>query len=93
MKMTKVKTKRIPERSCIGCRQKYAKRELIRIVKTPEGEVKIDYTGKLNGRGAYICKKSECLEKAYKGDRLSKALTVEVSQDIYNRLREELLDQ
>lgn len=85
--------KKIPERSCIGCRGKFAKRELIRIVKTPEGEVIVDPTGKLNGRGAYICAKIECLEKAYKGDKLSQALGTNVSEDIYNRLREEFIKQ
>ncbi|MDD2430301.1 MAG: YlxR family protein [Firmicutes bacterium] len=85
--------KKIPERSCIGCRGKFPKRELIRIVRTPEGEVKIDPTGKQNGRGAYICSKLECLEKAFKGDKLAKALNAEVSEEIFNRLREEFLSK
>lgn len=82
--------KKIPERSCIGCRGKFPKKELTRIVRTPEGDVKLDPTGKLNGRGAYLCPKLECLEKAYKGDRLSQALKADVSEEIYNRLRGDL---
>lgn len=82
--------KKIPERSCIGCRGKFPKKELTRIVRTPEGDVKLDPTGKLNGRGAYLCPKPECLEKAYKGDRLSQALKTDVSEEIYNRLRGDL---
>jgi hypothetical protein len=85
--------KKIPERSCIGCREKFPKKELIRIVRTPEGDVKIDPTGKANGRGAYICSKTICLEKAYKGDRLSQALSTQVSEEIYNKLREDLSKQ
>ncbi|HPT62077.1 MAG TPA: YlxR family protein [Bacillota bacterium] len=85
--------KKIPERSCIGCRGKFPKRELIRIVRTPESGVKIDPTGKQNGRGAYICPKLECLELAFKGDRLGRALNAEVSKEIFERLKEELANR
>ena len=58
------KVKKIPERLCVGCQEKHPKKELIRIVRSPEGEFSVDLTGKKSGRGAYICPKQECLEKA-----------------------------
>ncbi len=64
----------VPERSCIACGQKLAKRELMRIVRTPQGQVVVDATGKLPGRGAYLCRAPSCWDTALKGDRLSHAL-------------------
>lgn len=78
--------KKIPMRMCTGCREMKPKKELIRIVKTPEGEIKLDPTGRLNGRGAYICASQECLAKARKSGALSKAFAAEVSDEIYNRI-------
>ena len=66
------------------------KKELIRIVKSPEGEVSVDLTGKKSGRGAYICKDIECLEKAFKAKRLSRNLDIAIDNEIYERLREEI---
>lgn len=77
-------------RMCTGCREMKPKRELIRVVKTPEGDIRIDSTGKLNGRGAYICKNKECLSKAKKINSLSRAFETSISEDIYNRLETEL---
>lgn len=82
--------KKIPMRMCTGCREMKQKRELIRIVKTPEGEVRLDMTGKLNGRGAYICKSSECLKKARKSGALSRAFGTEIPEDIYEKIETEL---
>ena len=83
-------TKKIPMRMCTGCREMKPKKELIRVVKTAEGEIKLDVTGKLNGRGAYICRNKECLIKAKKINALSRAFETNVSEDIYIGLETEL---
>ena len=85
-----MKVKKIPLRMCTGCMEMKPKTELIRVVKSPEGEVSVDLTGKKSGRGAYICKDKECLEKAFKAKRLSRNLDVAINEEIYNRLREEI---
>ena len=85
-----MKPKKIPMRMCNGCMEMKPKKELIRIVKNSEGEVSVDLTGKKSGRGAYICKSLECLEKAVKAKRLSRNLDVTIDDEIYNRLREEI---
>ena len=83
-------TKKIPMRMCTGCREMKPKKELVRVVKTADGEIKFDATGKLNGRGAYICKDSECLKKARKTNALSRAFETAVSNEIYSQLETEL---
>lgn len=83
-------TKKIPMRMCTACREMKPKFELVRVVKTAEGEIKLDLTGKLNGRGAYICKSKECLAKARKSNALARAFETSVSVDIYDRLETEL---
>lgn len=83
-------TKKIPMRMCVGCREMKPKKELVRVVKTPEGEIKLDVTGKLNGRGAYVCGCVECLKKVRKQNALSHAFEVPVSSDIYDRLEAEM---
>ena len=82
--------KKIPMRMCGGCREMHEKRELIRIVKSAEGMVSIDMRGKAPGRGAYICRKSDCLERAMKSRALERALEHRIEPDVYERLREEL---
>ena len=82
-----MKVKKIPLRMCTGCMEMKPKKELIRVVKSQEGEVSVDLTGKKAGRGAYICKSIECLEKAFKAKRLSRNLDVAINEEIYNRLR------
>ena len=82
--------KKIPMRMCVGCREMHEKRERIRIVKSAEGMVSIDMRGKAPGRGAYICKKSDCLERAMKSRALERALEHRIEPDVYERLREEL---
>ena len=79
--------KKIPLRRCIGCYESKPKNELYRIVKTPEGEILLDKTGKKNGRGAYICSSMECLEKAIKGKKLEKEFETKISNEIYDELR------
>ncbi len=81
--------KKIPQRQCTGCRERKSKRELIRVVRTPEGAVKLDFSGKLNGRGAYICPDPECLKKAIRAKSLDRSLEVTLPQDVYNRLEKE----
>lgn len=88
-----MKVKKIPLRMCTGCMEMKPKKELIRIVKTPEGEVSVDLTGKKSGRGAYICKSTECLEKAFKTKRLSRNLEVSISEEIYDKLKEEISNE
>ncbi len=83
-------TKKTPMRMCTACREMKPKRELVRIVKTPEGEIKVDLTGKLNGRGAYVCKSNECLAKAEKINALSRAFSCQISAEIYAQLEKEL---
>ncbi|AKN29469.1 nucleic-acid-binding protein implicated in transcription termination [Clostridium carboxidivorans P7] len=85
-----MKMKKIPQRMCTGCMEMKPKKELIRVVKSKEDEVSVDLTGKKNGRGAYICKSSECLEKAFKSKKLEKNLETKISEEIYNRLKEEI---
>ena len=70
--------KTIPERTCIGCNEKKEKKQLIRIVKNSEGNINVDTTGKANGRGAYICKNIECLEKAIKSKKLERSLKTKI---------------
>lgn len=83
-------TKRIPMRMCTACREMKPKAELMRIVRTPEGEICIDATGKLNGRGAYICRSSECLAKAQKINSLGRVFGERLPEDTFERLYEEL---
>ena len=87
-----MKVKKIPMRLCNGCMEMKPKKELIRVVKTNEEEVLVDLTGKKSGRGAYVCKSIECLEKAFKAKRLNKNLQTNISDDIYNKLKEEILN-
>ena len=87
-----MKVKKIPMRMCNGCMEMKPKKELIRVVKTNEEKVLVDLTGKKSGRGAYVCKSIECLEKAFKAKRLNKNLQTNISDDIYNKLKEEILN-
>ena len=82
--------KKIPQRQCMGCRERMAKRDLIRVVRGTDGTVSLDFSGKLNGRGAYICPKAECLAKARKAKSLERSLDVPIPQDVYDRLEKEM---
>lgn len=85
--------KKVPIRTCIGCNEAKPKRELIRVVKTAEGDVSIDFTGRANGRGAYICNNVDCLEKAVKTRRLSRAFSMQIDMQIYEDLRKAIEEQ
>ncbi|KAB3531340.1 RNase P modulator RnpM [Alkaliphilus serpentinus] len=85
-----MKTKKIPLRKCVGCNEMKPKKELIRVVKNQEGEVKVDLTGKANGRGAYICYNIPCFEKAKKTKALNRAFECSISDEVYNKLIQEL---
>lgn len=82
--------RKIPQRSCMGCQAKKDKRELVRIVRSPEGEITVDLTGKKPGRGAYICPDLECLNKVVKSKRLERSLETTISEEIYETLKEQL---
>ena len=87
-----MKQKKIPLRKCTGCQEMKSKKELVRIVKNDEGELSLDTTGKKPGRGAYICKNVECLEKAQKCKGLERSFKSPVPKDVYEKLREELME-
>ena len=82
--------RKIPQRKCVGCGTSKDKKELIRVVKTAEGEISVDLTGKKNGRGAYICHDVECLKKAKKAGRLERSFECQISEEIYDRLMQEI---
>lgn len=88
--MENKKVKKIPLRKCLGCMESYPKKELIRVVRTPEGDVCIDLTGKKSGRGAYICKSEACLKKAVKSKRIQNNLEVTLSDELLDALTKEL---
>ena len=81
--------KKIPLRQCIGCGEMKSKKEMIRILKTPEGQITVDATGRKNGRGAYLCPSRECLRKAVKTKGLDRSFKMAVPREVYERLREE----
>lgn len=82
--------KKVPMRMCTGCGERKPKKELVRIVRNASGEISVDVTGKKPGRGAYICKDSQCLKKARKAKRLERAFQCEIPDEVYARLEEEL---
>ena len=82
--------KKIPQRQCMGCRERKAKRELIRVVRGVDGTVSLDFSGKLNGRGAYICPDPECLKKAIRSKSLDRSLEVTIPEEVYERLHREM---
>ena len=82
--------KKIPMRQCLGCREMKPKRELIRVVRSPEGEIGLDFKGKAAGRGAYICPSVDCLKKAVKARALEKAFSVQIPQEIYTKLQQQM---
>ena len=82
--------KKIPVRRCVGCGEHLPKAELVRVLRTPEGEVVLDLTGKKSGRGAYICKNTSCFKKARKAKRLETSLECPIPEEVYDRMEEEL---
>jgi len=85
-----MKTRKQPQRMCAGCKEQKLKKELVRIVRSPEGEISLDPTGKKSGRGAYICRNVECLRLARKARRLEKSFSCQIPAGVYAQLEEEL---
>ena len=85
--------KKKPQRTCLGCNEKKDKNTLIRVVKSKEGEINIDKIGKMEGRGAYICNNIQCLENAIKKKRLNKTFDMDISEEIYEKLRGVMIDK
>ena len=88
-----MKTKKIPMRTCLGCSEERPKAEMLRVVRSPEGEISLDFTGKKSGRGAYICPKAECLKKARRAKRIEHALSCPVEAAVYDALEAEMADR
>ena len=86
------KVKKIPVRQCLGCNEHKPKAELIRVVRSPEGEISLDTRGKKSGRGAYICHNVKCLNKARKSKRIDRALDVTIPDEIYDAMEAELAE-
>ena len=82
--------KKIPQRQCMGCRERKAKKDMIRVVRGTDGTVMLDFGGKLNGRGAYICPDPSCLEKARKSKSLERSLETAIPEEVYQRLTKEM---
>ena len=82
--------KKIPMRQCLGCREMKPKRELIRVVRSPEGEISLDFKGKAPGRGAYICPAPACLKQAIKAKALERAFSTQIPEAVYEKLSEEM---
>lgn len=85
-----MKPKKIPMRMCLGCNEMKPKKELIRVIKSPEGEVSLDLTGKKSGRGAYICRSTECFDKARKGRRFERSFSCKIDESVYEVMADEL---
>lgn len=87
-----VKPRKIPQRQCVGCRTMKDKKALIRVVKTPEGEIILDATGKKSGRGAYVCPDAECLKKARKSRALERAFELAIPDTVYDALEAQMVE-
>ena len=85
-----MKTKKIPMRMCLGCNEMKSKRDMIRVVKAPSGEVSLDFTWKKSGRGAYVCKNIECFRKARKARRFEKSLSCMIEESVFEEMENEL---
>ena len=84
------KVKKIPQRQCVGCREMKNKRDLIRVVRSPEGEISLDFKGKKPGRGAYVCPDSACLQKARKSRALERAFETAIPPEVYDQLEQQM---
>lgn len=82
--------KKIPMRQCIGCQEMKSKKEMIRVIKTPDDQICIDATGRKNGRGAYICPKNECLARAIRSKGLERSFKMQIPKEVYAQLEEEM---
>ena len=86
-----LKPKKIPQRQCVGCRTMKNKKDLIRVVKSPDGEISLDFTGKKSGRGAYVCPSLPCLQAARKAHRLERSFGCAIPSEVYDRMEQELM--
>lgn len=84
--------KKIPLRKCTGCGEMKPKKELVRVVKTPDDKVQLDLTGRVNGRGAYICPNADCLKIARKAKRIEKSFQMQIPEEVYDMMEEELMN-
>ena len=84
---------KIPQRQCLGCREMKNKRDLIRAVRSPEGEITLDFKGKKPGRGAYVCPQAECLRKARKSRALERAFSAAIPPEVYEQLEEQMREE
>ena len=82
--------KKIPMRQCLGCREMKPKKELIRVVRSPEDDISLDFKGKAPGRGAYICPNAQCLKKSVRARALEKAFSAQIPEEVYEKLNEEM---
>ena len=82
--------RKAPMRKCVGCNNHFEKKSLIRILRSPEGEIKLDFTGKMNGRGAYICHSAACLKKARKARALERAFELAIPDEVYDALERQM---
>lgn len=87
-----MKAKKTPLRMCTGCGEMFDKRSLVRVVKSPDGEISLDLTGKKSGRGAYVCKNIDCLKKARKRKALERAFGIKIEDSVYDSMEEEIAD-
>jgi len=85
--------KKFPMRQCVGCREMFQKRELIRVVKSPQDEISLDFKGKAPGRGAYICHSAECLKKACKSRALERAFSLAIPEEVYDALQKQMEEE
>ena len=84
------KVKKIPQRQCLGCREMKDKKDLIRVVRSPDGEISLDFKGKKPGRGAYVCPENECLQKARKSRALERAFSAQIPAEVYEELERQM---
>lgn len=82
--------KKIPMRQCLGCREQKAKKDLIRVVRSPEGAISLDFRGKASGRGAYVCPQADCLKKAIRARALERALGCPIPSEVYETLQQQM---
>lgn len=87
------KVRKIPVRQCLGCNEHKPKKEMLRVLRTPEGEITLDFTGKKSGRGAYICPKTSCLKRARKSQRIDRALECDIPEEVYDAMEKALEEE
>ncbi len=87
------KVRKIPVRQCLGCNEHKPKKEMLRVLRTPEGEITLDFTGKKSGRGAYICPKAACLKRARKSRRIDRALECDIPEEVYDAMENALAEE